>query len=120
MVNSPGPIMSDLGNEHVPMVLMPSLYSMKMLLFPAALVVAESVVALGLNSPFPNGAFLHIREERTSSVRPEIFDPAHVKTQMEKTRQVLRTEKYAIAMAHLDDPSLILIREDGVTNTLTT
>lgn len=111
VVNSPGPILTKLGDEHIPAFLAPSYHAMKALLFPAAMKVAESIAVLSMRKPYNNGVYFHIREDRSHELRDELFDKDLREVQLLKTLKALRKEGYAIAKAHLNDPSLILIRE---------
>ena len=76
--------------------------------------VAESIAVLSMRKPYNTGVYMHIREDRAHQLRDELFDQDLREIQLAKTLKALRKEGYAIAKAHLEDPSLILIREPEV------
>lgn len=94
VVHSPGPIFTDLGREHVPPALVPTYTLMKLALFPTAEVASRPVAALAIPTVYPDGTFMHIREDRTKQVIPGVLDPKTHTWLRDNTVDALRALSY--------------------------
>jgi len=108
---NPGPVMTELGDEHVPWVLAPTLHAMKRLFFPAAAEAAKPLVVMALDRSYKSGAYVHIREDRTTTLVPGLFDKQNFESLMKQTQRTLKQERVSIALTHLLNLDKILLHQ---------
>ena len=117
VLSSPGPIHTEMGAEHVPLPILPTYNLMKLLFFPPAEEVAETVIALAHDTPYGSGTFLHIRENRTDTLRPDLLHRGNIERLFQKTARAMKSEGFTVPVDHLADPGQLLLETPGVWET---
>eukprot|EP00040_Diaphanoeca_grandis_P012788 m.64717 g.64717 ORF g.64717 m.64717 type:complete len:787 (+) comp23470_c0_seq1:234-2594(+) len=64
VTHSPGPVLTDLGRENVPMVLLPMYTLMQRALYQNPMIAARPTVSISIPSEFPKNTFIYVREKR--------------------------------------------------------
>ena len=106
---NPGPVMTELGDEHAPWIVAPTLAAMKHLFFPPATEAAKPIVAMALNRSYISGSYVHIREDRTHTLLSSLVVKENFEGLMKQTQRALKNERVRIPLTHLLNLSQIML-----------